>query len=81
MGYWDATDRILRENGGRGPECPECRKNMYPMDDHGRFFCECGYRSGMIPGESTGFGSEPGQRKSEPGFPRGFGAEKKYPVD
>lgn len=45
MGYWDETDRILDEHGGKGPPCPECGKNLYPFDDHGRFFCECDYRN------------------------------------
>ncbi len=41
MGYWDATARIIAENGGRNPICPVCNTEMYPIDDHGRFACKC----------------------------------------
>jgi len=41
MGYWDATDAIIRANGGRNPICPRCGKEMIPIDDHGRFSCGC----------------------------------------
>lgn len=41
MGYWDETDRIIAENGGRNPTCPNCGKEMFPQDDHGRFVCSC----------------------------------------
>ena len=49
MGYWDATDSVLKENNGHGPPCPVCKKHMYPADDHGTFFCECGYEYDSIP--------------------------------
>lgn len=48
MGYWDETARIIAENGGRGPSCPHCGKEMHPMDDHGRFFCGCGNSSSFF---------------------------------
>lgn len=41
MGYWDATDLYLKRHGGEGPKCPLCGKEMFPMDDHGRFTCFC----------------------------------------
>ena len=42
MGYWDATDRIQKENGGRNPRC-SCGEEMVAVDDHGRFECwTCG---------------------------------------
>lgn len=41
MGYWDETDRIIAENGGKNPICPVCKTEMYPVDDHGRFACRC----------------------------------------
>lgn len=50
MGYWDSTDRILKENEGKGPPCPDCQERMYPMDDHGRFFCDCGYQGDIVTG-------------------------------
>lgn len=37
MGYWDETDRILHENGGKSPICPVCKCEMFAIDDHGRF--------------------------------------------
>jgi len=43
--YWTASDDIMREHGGRGPPCPSCGKTMHPADDHGRFFCGCGYEN------------------------------------
>lgn len=45
MSYWDETDRILARNGGRGPACSKCGKEMYPLDDHGRFGCGCSFFS------------------------------------
>ncbi|EKD24052.1 MAG: hypothetical protein ACD_81C00119G0001 [uncultured bacterium] len=41
MSYWDATDRVLRENGGKGPPCGFCGREKFPIDDHGRFGCFC----------------------------------------
>ena len=41
MGYWDRTDNILKERGGRAPFCPNCGKEMFAADDHGRFTCFC----------------------------------------
>ncbi|MFC1594959.1 hypothetical protein ACFL3E_00845 [Patescibacteria group bacterium] len=44
MGYWDATDLIRKELGGRNPNCPECGEEMVAVDDHGRFECfSCGH--------------------------------------
>ncbi|MDX9893015.1 MAG: hypothetical protein RB292_01185 [Patescibacteria group bacterium] len=42
MSYWDITDRYLGGHGGHGPSCPECGKEMFAADDHGRFRCTCG---------------------------------------
>ena len=43
--YWTATAEIKEELGGKNPTCPECRKEMFPQDDHGRFKCwSCGMR-------------------------------------
>ena len=41
MGYWDATDLIMKKHGGQGPPCNYCGNPMYPQDDHGRFACGC----------------------------------------
>ncbi len=54
MGYWDATDLALSENGGIGPPCPACGREMFPIDDHGRFQCFCGYSDGNILGSIFG---------------------------
>ncbi len=45
MGYWDRTDDYLSKNGGEGPCCPKCGREMFPQDDHGRFACFCGVDS------------------------------------
>mgnify|MGYP001581025480 FL=1 len=67
MGYWDATDLILRANGGKNPICPVCKHEMYPKDDHGRFICGCkllfgctgGFASMSIPQvDTTGMTNE-----------------------
>ncbi len=43
MGYWDATEKVQQEHGGKNPTCPIHHCKMYPQDDHGRFFCpQCG---------------------------------------
>jgi ribosomal protein S27AE len=44
--YWSVTDDMIRKNGGRNPTCPNCGKEMYALDDHGRFACSCGRRIG-----------------------------------
>jgi predicted RNA-binding Zn-ribbon protein involved in translation (DUF1610 family) len=50
MGYWDATDEALKKNGGHGPACPNCGKEMVPEDDHGSFRCfSCGNGLDTIP--------------------------------
>lgn len=41
MNYYTATDEILAKRGGRGPKCPDCGREMFPEDDHGRFICAC----------------------------------------
>jgi ribosomal protein S27AE len=44
MGYWDATEKVLEDLGGRNPTCPIHGCEMFPADDHGRFTCvECGF--------------------------------------
>lgn len=54
MSYWDETDRIKQELGGRNPICPIHQREMFPADDHGRFTCiECGLGTthDLSPGE------------------------------
>lgn len=41
MNYHTATDEILKRRGRHGPRCPNCGKEMFPIDDHGRFSCRC----------------------------------------
>ncbi|MSU55924.1 MAG: hypothetical protein EXS51_01245 [Candidatus Taylorbacteria bacterium] len=41
MSYHNATDTYLTEHGGP-PTCGACNQEMFAMDDHGRFECECG---------------------------------------
>jgi len=44
--YWTRTDDIISANDGVNPSCPECKQEMYAMDDHGRFACGgCGYQN------------------------------------
>lgn len=41
MNYWTATAEYEDKHGGP-PRCGRCHKQMYAIDDHGRFACECG---------------------------------------
>ncbi len=49
MSYWDVTDTYLRRHGK--PDCPNCGKEMFAEDDHGRFMCCCGARKDVVSGE------------------------------
>jgi hypothetical protein len=39
--YWTGTEDFFERNGGKGPTCSYCGKEMFPEDDHGRFACFC----------------------------------------
>jgi uncharacterized OB-fold protein len=41
MNYHTATNEVLRKRGGNRPKCPNCGREMFPIDDHGRFDCRC----------------------------------------
>jgi hypothetical protein len=40
--YHEITDHVQTFGD---PLCPKCSADMYPLDDHGRFACKCGYRT------------------------------------
>ena len=43
MSYWDLTDTVRVELGGKNPTCSIHQCEMFSIDDHGRFMCpECG---------------------------------------
>ncbi len=51
MGYFDETDRINEEHGGKSPDCPSCGNTMYAIDDHGRYGCSsCNENRDMLTG-------------------------------
>ena len=46
MGYWDATHKVKAALGGQNPTCPKHGCEMFPQDDHGRFWCpQCGFNN------------------------------------
>jgi hypothetical protein len=64
--YWFRSSRMMAENDGKGPDCPSCGNEQYPADDHGRFFCGCGYKNPALVDLDRRAAAMMGELSSEP---------------